>query len=369
MLEVTWPQVFAWRMARQSLAPRTSEAVADVVRRCAGIQSQVHSAALLAVAQRRTSPGPDDVERALWTERSIVKTWAMRGTLHLLAADELPNAVATLRTLHPWTAPSWERYHGVTSAEVEKVREAIGELLDSRVLTREELGAEVAERVRSKRVNERLGSGWGELLKPAAYAGLLIQGPPRDGRVTYTRPDTWLPSWSVPDAVEAGAALLRTYLRAHGPARVEDVSRWWARQPASKVRTWFEAVRDELVEVSIEGRASWMLAADLESLRRRGPNAEVRLLPAFDQYVLAAARDVDALVPAARRTDVFRSAGWISPTVVVGGTVAGTWALERGEVRVHVWAPVPKAKLAREVHRVRGLAATDGRPTTGSPER
>jgi hypothetical protein len=354
VLVVTWPQVLAWRMRRQSLVPRTSEQVDDIVRRCAGIQAQVHSAAILAVAQRRRSPKPDEVDRALWQERSIVKTWAMRGTLHLIAADELPDVVAAMRTLHPWTAPSWERYHGVKAAEVEKVREAIAEVLaDGRVLTREELGAEVADRVRSKRVTERLGSGWGELLKPAAYAGVLIQGPPRDGRVTYTRPDLWLGSWPEPDPISGGAALVRSYLRAHGPARREDVANWWARQPASKVRTWFDAISDELVEVDVEGRASWMLALDAEALGRQEPNTEVRLLPAFDQYVLAAARDVEALLPAGRRADVFRTAGWVSPTVVVGGRVVGTWEARNREVELDRWERVPRVGLDGEISRIR----------------
>lgn len=352
MLEVTWPQVLAWRMARQSLVPRTSEPAAQIVGRCAGIQAQVHSAAVLAVAQRRRAPKPGEVDRALWQYRSIVKTWAMRGTLHLLAADDLPNVVATLRTLHPWTAPSWERYHGVKAAEVEKAREAIGEALDGRVLTREELGAEVAERVRSKRVTERLGSGWGELLKPAAYAGLLIQGPPKDGRVTYTRPDTWLGSWSEPDPAEAGAALARSYLHAHGPARMQDVGAWWARQPASKVKKWFEALRDELVEVNVEGRKSLLLSSNVESLRRQKPNAEARLLPAFDQYVLAAARDIEALVPPAHRTDVFRTAGWIAPTVVLGSRIVGTWAAEGGTVELQLWERIAARELADEIRRV-----------------
>lgn len=350
-------------MKQQSLAPRTSEPVAEIVRRCAGIQAQVHSAARLAVAQRRSSPEPGEVDRALWQERSIVKTWAMRGTLHLLPADELPNVVATVRSLHPWSTPSWQKYHGLTAAEVERTREAIGEVLsDARVRTREELGAAVAERVRSKRLTPKLGSGWGELLKPAAFAGLLIQGPPRDGRVTYTRPDTWLGSWSEPDPVEAGVALVRLYLRAHGPARIEELSNWWMRQPPSKVRKWFEALGDELIEVDVEGRVSLLLKSDVASLRRQKPNQDVRLLPAFDQYVLAVARDIEALVPAPHGKDVFRTInGWIAPTVVLGGRVVGTWGAAKDSEVPALWASVAKTKLAQEIRRVEasGFAARD----------
>jgi hypothetical protein len=355
VLEVTWPQVFAWRMKRQSLVPRTSDPVDEIVRRCAGIQAQVHSAAVLAIAQRRRSPKPGDVDRALWQERSIVKTWAMRGTLHLIAADELPNVVATMRTLNPWRRASWERYFHVTAAEVDMVRDAIGEVLEGRVLTREELGAEVAERVRSRHVRELLRSGWGMLLKPAAYAGVLIQGPPSGRNVTYTRPDTWLGSWSEGHPVAGGVALVRSYLRAHGPARTQDVAAWWARQTPGKVKTWFEAIADDLVEVDVEGRHSFLLAADLDGLRRQRPITEVRLLPGFDQYVLAAARDIEALVPAARRADVFRTAGWISPIIVRGGAVVGTWSSSDGNVELRPWKRSIEP-LDAEVRRVAKLS-------------
>jgi hypothetical protein len=331
--------VFAWRLKRQSLVPRTSDPVAEIVRRCAGIQAQVHSAAVLAVAQRRRSPKPGEVDRALWEDRSIVKTWAMRGTLHLVSADELATVVGVMRTLNPWSRPSWVKYFGITAAEVEKVRDTIGDVLEGRVLTRDELGAEVADRVRSRHVRELLRSGWGMLLKPAAYAGLLIQGPPKGARVTYTAPRTWLGSWSDPDAIEAGAALVRSYLHAHGPARMSDVSAWWGRQSPGKVKPWFDALRErgELVEVDVEGRRSWLLASDLDALRHQKSTAEVRLLPSFDQYVIAAARDIESLVPAARRKDVFRTAGWISPTIVRGGAVVGTWSASDGGIDLRTW--------------------------------
>jgi hypothetical protein len=364
-MEVTWSQVLAWRMRRQALAPRTTDPVAEVVRRCAGIQAQVHSAAVLAVAQRRRSPKPGDVDRALWEGRSIVKTWAMRGTLHLIAADELPVVVAVMRTLDPWSRPSWERYFGVTRIEVERIRDAIGEALEGRILTREELSGEVAARLRSKHVAELLRSGWGMLLKPAAYAGLLIQGPPSGRNVTYTRPDGWIGRWSEPDPVEAGAGLLRSYLHAHGPARPHDVAAWWARQSPGKVRPWFDALSDELVEVDVEGRRSWMLSSDVDSLRGQKPGDDVRLLPAFDQYVIAVARDIEALVPPARRKDVFRTAGWISPTIVRGGAVVGTWfPAADGSIDLRPWdrrTKVPPDEIARAA-RLDRAALDEGEP-------
>jgi hypothetical protein len=204
-------------------------------------------------------------------------------------------------------------------------------------------------------VSARLGSGWGELLKPAAFAGNLIQGPPRDGRVRYTRPDTWLKSRTdPPDPVEGGAAIVRSYLRAHGPATMKDVAYWWARQAVGKVKPWFAHLSDEVVEVDVHGRPHLMLAADVDALRRQRPNTDLRLLPAFDQYVLAAARDIEHLVPEKHRPDVFRKInGWIAPTVVLGGRVVGTWSYEKVGVTTDLWEKVPAKRLEDELDRVR----------------
>ena len=231
---LTWPQVLAFRSARQLLVPRGTRNVVEVARRLVGVQAQVSSAAELAVAVRRRSPKRGQVERAL-ADRTLVKTWAMRGTLHLLPADMAPAVLATLSRLRPWTAKAWERYHGVTAADVQRVLDALPGELSDEPITRDELGAAVAGRVRSKAVAERLASGWSELLKPAAFAGMLLQGPPRDGRATFVRSDAWVPGWRSPDPEEAGADLLRMYLAAYGPAAVQHVADWWARQRASAV--------------------------------------------------------------------------------------------------------------------------------------
>ncbi len=346
---LTWPQVLAFRTTRQLLVPRGTKRAVDVARRLVGVQAQVASAAELAVAVRRRTPRRGEVDRAI-ADRTLVKTWAMRGTLHLLPADVAPTVLATLSRLRPWTAPAWQRYHGLSAADVERVLDALPEVLSDGPITREELGSAVAGRVRSKAVAARLSSGWSELLKPAAFAGMLLQGPPRQGRVTFVRSDAWVRGWSTPDPAEAGAALLRWYLAAHGPADVQHVADWWGRQRASAVRPWFERLADELVTVDVEGAVLYALRADLAALRRSHPNDELRLVPNFDQYFLGAGSGSASFVPSARRAKVSRKAGWISPLVLRGGRVAGVWELDReaGRIQVEGFEPLPKAALAEE---------------------
>lgn len=123
---------------------------------------------------------PVDTPTALWTDRSVVRVWAMRGTLHLLPADELDLWVSALtdRDSRLRYARSWERSHGVTAAQLHVITDAIGDVLGATPLSRSELAAAVCARLGDPALHEPLWTGWGVLLKPAAARGLLCSGPP-----------------------------------------------------------------------------------------------------------------------------------------------------------------------------------------------
>ncbi|MFN8374344.1 MAG: crosslink repair DNA glycosylase YcaQ family protein [Anaerolineae bacterium] len=102
----------------------------------------------------------------------------MRGTLHLMLAEDLPLYVAaSSSTRDSYTKPAWLKYHGVTLDEIRAIIAAVPEVLDGRVLTREELADAIATATHSPHIRELLLSGWGALLKPAAYHGYLCFGP------------------------------------------------------------------------------------------------------------------------------------------------------------------------------------------------
>src|SRR5579863_5496462 len=117
MKALKWHQVHAWRLLQHGLSPRfSSQDVVQTVTRTAGIQAQVMSAAELAVCTRMEGLSPQDVRSALWQDRTLIKTWVMRGTLHLLSAKELPLYVAA-RDWH--CTPAWSNYFaefGLTTA-------------------------------------------------------------------------------------------------------------------------------------------------------------------------------------------------------------------------------------------------------------
>jgi hypothetical protein len=142
---VTWQAVLAWRTRRQHLGARApASAALDVVRDVAGLHAQLMASAELTLWARVDGLSRDLVERALWKERALVKTWAMRGTLHLLRSDELGLWVATQGALKPrHHVGAWLRHHGLTREEADAMLAAIPAALDGRSLTREELAAEL----------------------------------------------------------------------------------------------------------------------------------------------------------------------------------------------------------------------------------
>jgi Winged helix DNA-binding domain len=333
-VSISWDQVRAWRLSGQYLDRRApKKMLLEVVRGICGVHAQVQSSAELQVWARVNGVTPDEVREALWKERSLVRTWAMRGTLHVLTADDLPLYVAALSQHDRWWKGAWLRMIGMTEKELRATLEAIRASLGARPLTREQLADKVAARVGPKGRN-RLLSGWGEMLKPAAFHGYLCSGPPRGQSVTFVRPDRWLREWKQPNLDEAWREIVRRYLRAYGPARREEFARWWGMQPAPAGRV-LKNIGDELTEVDVEGHIVWAPTDELSGLRGGRRPTGVRLLPAFDVYV-AGTRPKQSLVDRRFEDRVFRQAGWISPVVLVDGMAAGVWRHERDGRRLQV---------------------------------
>src|SRR5205814_10500582 len=121
---------------------------------------------------------------------------------------------------------SWTKFRQATEAELGERGEEIGGAGSGNRMTREELIAGVAKG-KSAGVRERLKSGWGGMLKPAARNGQLCFGPNRGQSVTFVSPQSWLPRWREVDPEEAIVEMARRYLRSYGPATKSDFARWW----------------------------------------------------------------------------------------------------------------------------------------------
>ena len=365
--KVSWQQALAWRMRRHYLDPVGDRPVTDVVRRLCGIQAQVASSAELCVRVRRTTSKSGEIARALGEGR-LIKTWAMRGTLHLLTPEDAGAFLSLIAAGRSWERPAWEQWFGVSPKQIEALRGVVRAALADRPLTREELGAAITRRRGFAHTGEALRSGWGTLLKPLAWQGDLCFGPSQGNRVTFTVPEAASSRWvRLRDPEEAAPIAIAAYLRAYGPATGDVFGHWIGSGRISKrrVRTWFEALGTRCAEVDVGGERAYILTEDLDELRATKPTHTLRLLPGFDQFVMGPGTGDGHVTPAKRRGAVSRQAGWISPVVLAGGTVRGTWELAGAQVRIGWFkesGAVPRAALRTEVARLGAIVGRDLEP-------
>jgi Winged helix DNA-binding domain len=344
-VDIRWDQVAAFRLARHHLLRRGQD---DLVRVCGdvcGVQSQVDSAARMSLAARMRNLQPGQVERALWQDRTLVKTALMRQTVHLVPSADYPACIAALKKSRTAAALRVMARCGAGEKDAARMDELVLRALDCRALTQPEIRAQVRPQV-SSQLRSWMDRVW-SMLRTAIAAGLVCYGGRRGAEVTYVRVDQWLPRCKLPAEREAQLILLRRYLHAYGPATLHDFARW-AGMPIADVRPLGHDLRDELAEVEIDGAKAFLLRPDLQPLRRaRLQPPVVRLLPAFDVYLLAHA-DKNHLVASSFYKRVYRNQGWISPVLLLDGRIAGVWTLSRAAKRLRIEVQ-PFEKLSRRL--------------------
>jgi hypothetical protein len=335
---LTWEQVAAWRMRAQGLAARAPAAEwLSVVERVCGLHAQVMSSAELTLHARVDGLSRDVVSSALWESRALVKTWAMRGTLHLLPSEEYPLWQAALGQFDHYRRDGWLRGWGVTLEEMEALIAGVASALADGPLTREALGDAIERTTGSAHIGQLVRGSWGSMLKPAAYEGKLCFGPSDGQKVTFTRPDVWLSMPSEPSDPDAAMrTVTRRFLASSGPATREDYARWWGITPARAGRRIAD-LGDEVESVDVEGEPRFMLAAAGAEAAESAPTGLLRLVPGFDQYVVGASLHAAALLPSDElRARVYRPQGWLSPVVLVDGRMEGVWRFERRGRRLRI---------------------------------
>jgi uncharacterized protein YcaQ len=366
-LSVTAAQAAAFRLARHHLlgpsakneAPTTLEALCHDT---GGIQAQVMSAAEMALWTRRRETTSAEIKDALWRRRDIVRTSAMRLTLHLIPARDLSIYITALRSMAAAILRRSQTRVGATPAHVAAMIDAVLAAMDDQPRTQQELIA--AARAKAGRSMRAWLRGMGIPVRPAVIEGLIVYGPPRGAEATFVRVDTWLPKQKAIGVDEARAELLRRFLSAYGPATAHDFAKWSGLKMSDARITW-SALEGELVRVSVDEASGWIRRADGDRLASSALDAtEVRLLGAFDPFLLAHATKEHLVAPKFYKR-VYRPQGWISPVVLQGGAIVGVWfpTSERTEPALDVQlfsrgTPVLREGLAREAEAMGRLLGT-----------
>jgi ribosome modulation factor len=365
MRSLTWAQVWGRRLARHALlTPRPKTDLVEVVRTVGGIHAQMMSAAELSIGARVADVTREDVRAELWQQRRLVKTYGLRGTVHLFPADEAPLWAAALRA-HPGAGEVRRlAQRGLDPARLAAITAAIGAALDGRRLTREELGEEVTRRTGAWAMDPvspsfgGLAPRWQNALGTAANTGLLCFGPAQGNRVTFMRADQWLGGWEEMDGARALQEIFGRYLFAYGPATSRDFAQWFGIQPRDAADLPRQ-LADELEEVEVEGWRAWLLAGKSEEAWPQAHD-EIRLLPHFDCYAIGC-HPRERLVPSEWRARGLAqgSIGHL-PLVIIGGVVAGVWSLRRKGRRAEIQVETSHALNARQRHDLEATAARIG---------
>jgi hypothetical protein len=327
----TWAQVCARRLARHGLTQPLSGTPADAVAAVAGMHAQVLSAAELGIGLRLSGVTRADVRHALWTERTLVKTFGQRGTVHLLPSRDLATWTAALAAV-PWQNPMPAAVR-MTDEQTDTVLAAIEDALADAELTVDELTDAVVAACGSwagDLVMEAFGGKWPrwrQVTHLAGMRGALCFGPDRGRKVTYTNPRRLLPDFAPASAAEAVPELLDRYLYAFGPSTPERFANWLA-APVAWARKQFDMAA--LAEIEVDGVPAWVSKQDDEPPEE--PPRGLRLLPYFDPYAYSVGNDRARLYPghAARR-----AAGNFQ-VLLVDGVVGGLWHQKRSGKRMAV---------------------------------
>ena len=332
-------EVLRLRLRAQHLAvPAPREALVAVVRDVVGIQAQMPQAAALSLRARVAGLTREDLRQALEVRRDLVRTWVMRGTIHLVRTADLAWMLPALPASVLRDVPRWlERRAGLSLREAAVAARKVERLLLSHgPMTRTEI---------VKRAGVEPETAYG-LMRLAGLEGRICYGPDRGAHQTFVAAGDWITDLPPLEAPPVGE-LARRYLAGYGPAGPEDLAGWWG-MPAGRARREWEALGDEAVEITFEGRSLSILRGSLAGPSHRFA-PPVRLVGAWDAYLLGHADRSPILDPGnARRVN--RGGGWLHPVVLVDGRVAGIWRTERKarrlQLAVQAFSPLGRRALA-----------------------
>jgi len=303
------------RLGNQLLSRQAFQTPGAVVAWMGAVQAQEYPGSLWAVGLRVPGAVQADIEQAI-ADRTIVRTWPMRGTLHFVAAQDVRWMQALLAPRVRRLIDNAVRYNGFACDEATFARSQevlVAALQGGKQLTRIELGAAL-ERAGfdAKRIPFFL------LMDRAMGDGLVCFGVKRGKQPTLALLDEWAPPARMLDREEALAELAGRYFTSHGPATLQDFV-WWSGLTSADARAGIEMSASGLDREEVDGRTFWLSPSGLSAADAR---SGAYLLPAYDEYTVAYKDRSAVLDP----RDFQRARNGIFSSVILrDGRIAGLW--------------------------------------------
>src|SRR4030042_6684286 len=343
-LTVTLEQLTQLYMYKQFLANGDREAgLGGVVNALCGLHAQNSLTPCLSLWNRFRCFKSELLDTSLYKEKSLVKTWCMRGTLHINQSDCLPIYHKALkrmgfehhgRYMRPPEWPSLEQRQRIIYPQISKA-------LAKEPLTRKQLTNALHKKLGDlAQPYQRLLSGWGGILKDTAYSGLTVCATSHGKETGFARTNLWLPNINLNEIGEKQAKeqLLLRYLQGYGPASLQDFS-YWSGLLAGEAKAAFESVKSDLAEIRVKNcaKALFVLKCDLNRLEEPNLSEEpsVCLLPKFDPYLLGH-KDRARIVNSEHMKFIYRPAGDIPACLLLNGRTVGPWVHRKSRKKLTI---------------------------------
>lgn len=325
-------QVRWFRMMRSGLSAPFASAE-ECAGALMGIQAQILPAAGLALWNRTRRLTNQRFEELLYTQRTLVKLWGQRNTLHLFASSDWPLLYAARAINRTW----WER--AVENGRVEfadyrhLVEEVAALLRERETMGRSDLRASGLD------IHDELYSSWGGIFADLVRLGFACHAERVGSEGRFAHRERWLPQleWNPPDPESANVEIMRRFFAAYGPATLQDFA-YWRGVTVQDARRWLSALSSKLCQVMVADVTMFTPAEDLETAMTTPPPASkwpVRMLYRFDPYLLAH-RDKSWVVDEEFYARVWRPAGHIEGAVLVHGRAAAVWRYDRSETGIAI---------------------------------
>ncbi len=304
------------RLANQQIAASQCREPEEVVAALGAMQAQDYLGTLWAIGLRLPAATEAKIERAI-ADRTIIRTWPLRSTLHFVAAADVHWFLELLGPRIISTANFLNERLGLDAAELSRIRKTLFKALQgSQQLTRGEVYTTL-ERAKISMEGHR----GRHILWRMGVERVICFGTRRGKQVTFTLLDEWVPPARKLDRDAALADLIVRYFNGHGPAKLDDFV-WWSGLKVSDAKAGLAMVSSQLESLTVNNQLYWMQPGR-PLLEKRTPI--VNLLPGFDEYLLGYRDRTAALDPLHAQKIQPGSNGMFASTIVVNGKVAGTW--------------------------------------------
>jgi hypothetical protein len=311
---MTNDELISFRLYTQQISHHQFSKPKQLVSWLGAVQAQDYLNSLWAIGLRLPESTEREIEKSI-ADKSIVRTWPMRGTLHFVNAEDVRWMLMLLTSRMIARAAGRHRDLGLTKSIFLKSARLISKALEkSKSLTRNELYA-ILEKGNIQTTNT---SGL-HIIVQLAQEGLICCGPRKGKQPTFVLLDDWVPAFKELKRDEALANLVDRYFSSHGPATLQDFI-WWSGLTTADAKAAFELVKSKFTKATVGDKVYWFL----ESKIPNGLAKPTFLLPNYDEYVVGY-KDRSHLQVAAFEEKFSRNNMVFNNTIVSGGKLAGQW--------------------------------------------